>query len=284
MGYATIGAKGAVTSWGSSGDDVYQLLQAIGFSEANLSAMSAQLDDTVFSGSGVSSMSQKAGLGEWSVTLTGLYPKATRKLGNGGLVTYAAGEVLHVKGWNLNIETQELDITEQASSPVLWKAYRPGIIKWGGDFEGHVDSGTNVAGVTLAGTAASAMTLKVTEEGATDSSLSGSAFIHALDVGIQVGSTTPNTKKYAFTGSGDLTHTFPTGLGLTSTSSPAVIAPSSWDADSDGVADRSLVFQADSGRTFTGNAFWKSIAISNQLNDLIKIVVGIRGSGALTIA
>lgn len=284
MGYPTIGAKGAVTSWGTSGDDVYQLLQAIGFAEANLSMMAAQLDDTVFSGSGVSSMSQKAGLGEWTATLTGLYPKATKKIGNGGLVTYAAGDVLHIKGWNLNIETQEIDITEQASSPVLWKSYRPGVIKWGGDFEGHIDSGTNVSGVTPPGTAASAMTLKVTEEGATDSSLAGSAFIHAVDVGIQVGSTTPNTKKYQFTGSGDLTHTYPAGLGLTGTSSPSVIAPSSWDADGDGVGDRTLVFQADSGRTYTGNAFWRSISISNQLNDLIKIVVGIRGTGALTIA
>lgn len=285
MGYATIGATGAVESWGSSGDDVFQLVgSAIAPMEFSLDLSAAQLDDTAFDASGVSSMTQKAGLAEWTATITGYYPRATKKIGNGGLVTFAAGEVLHVKGWNLNIEAQEMDITEYAASPVLWKAFRPGLVKWGGDYEGYVDSGTNVAGITAAGTAASAATFKATEEGATDSSFSGSIFTHGLNVGVAVGANNPNTKKYSFTGSGSLVHTFPSGLGLLSTSSPHTIVIPKWDGDNDGVADRTLTLKADTGRTFAGAAFWKSISISNQLNDLIKIVVGIRGSGALTIA
>jgi len=285
MGYPTIGATGAVESWGTAGDDVYQLVSAaIAPMEFSLDLSAAQLDDTAFSGSGVSAMTQKAGLAEWTATITGYYPRATKKIGNGGLVTFAAGEVLHVKGWDLNLEAQEIDITEFNTSPVLWKSFRPGPYKWGGNYEGYIDSGTNVAGLTAAGTAASSATFKASEEGATDSTFSGNIFTHGLNVGVAVGANNPNTKKYAFTGSGSLVHTFPSGLGLLGTSSPHTIIMPLWDGDGDGVADKTLTLKADSGRTYAGAAFWKSIGITVALPDLIKVVIGVRGSGALTIA
>lgn len=285
MGIATIGATGSVESWGESGDDVFQLVgSAIAPMEFSLTQVGAQLDDTAFNSSGVSAMTGKVGLAEWTATLTGYYPRATKKIGNGGLVTFAAGDVLHVKGWNLNIEGTEIDITKFTGANVTDKIFRPGPYKWGGDYEGFVDSATAASNITAAGTAASAATFKATEEGAVDSSFSGNIYTNNLDIGVAVGSTNPNTKKYSFTGSGQLTHTYPTGLGLLGTSSPQLIVPSSWDKDGDGVPDRTLTLKADTGRTFVGAAFWKSISISTTLPDLIKVVVGVRGSGALTIS
>jgi len=285
MGYATIGATGSVESWGESGDDVFQLVgSAIAPMEFSLTQVGAQLDDTAFNSSGISAMTSKVGLAEWTATLTGYYPRATKKIGNGGLVTFAAGDVLHVKGWNLNIEGSEIDITKFTGSNVTDKIFRPGPYKWSGDYEGFVDSATAAANITAAGTAASAATFKATEEGAVDSTFSGNIYTHNLDIGVVVGSQNPNTKKYSFTGSGQLTHTYPTGLGLLGTTSPQLITPSSWDKDGDGVPDRTLTLKADTGRTFAGAAFWKSISISTALPDLIKIVVGVRGSGALTIS
>lgn len=283
MGQATIGANGLVTSWGSSGDDVYQLINGgMDCAEITFDDSSDVLDDTAFNGSGVSAMTQKAGLRSWTATITGFYPKTSKKVGNGGLVTFASGDVVHIKSWDMTIENSEYEITEFSGSNVTEKLFRPGPYKWSGSFEGYVDSAAAASRVTAAGTAASSATFKISEEGATDSQLAGNIFVNGLNVGIAVGSL--NSKRYSYTGSGTVAHTFPTGLGLLSTTSPYTIVPSAWDADSDGVPDRTLTWQAYSGRTYAGAAWWKSIQITVGVGDLIKVVVSVRGAGAVTIS
>lgn len=283
MGQATIGANGLVTSWGSSGDDVYQLINGgMDCAEITFDDSADVLDDTAFSGSGVSAMTQKAGLRSWTATITGFYPKTSKKVGNGGLVTFASGDVVHIKSWDMTIENSEYEITEFSASNVTEKLFRPGPYKWSGSFEGYVDSAAAASRVTAAGTAASAATFKISEEGATDSQLAGNIFVNGLNVGIAVGSL--NSKRYSYTGSGTVAHTFPTGLGLLSTTSPYTIVPSAWDGDSDGVPDRTLTWQAYSGRTYAGAAWWKSIQITVGVGDLIKVVVSVRGAGAVTIS
>jgi len=284
MGQPTIGVNGLVTSWGTSGNDVYQLIEGPGCKPFSITfdENSPVLDSTAFASGGVNSHAHIIGLRDWTATISAKYPGTTPAIGNGGLVTFASGDVLHINAWELTIEASEFDITEFAATNRTDRLFRPGPYKWSGSFSGFIDSATATVGTTAAGTAAAAATFKITESGATDSSLGGSILITQVNAAVAVGS--QNTKRYSFQGSGDLVHTFPSGLGLLSTSSPYTILPSAWDADADGVPDRTLTWQAYSGRTYAAAAFWKSLSFKVGVGDEILVDIGVRGAGAITRA
>lgn len=283
MGQPTIGASGLVTSWGTSGDDVYQLINA-GCKpfEITFDEQSPTIDSTAFAAGGVNSMTNIIGLRNWTATIRAKYPNTTPKIGNGGLVTYASGDVVHVKSWELTIENSEYDVTKFTTANVTDRIFRPGPYSWSGSYDGYIDSATSIGSTTSAGTGPASATFKLTEEGATDSSMAGSILVDAVSTVISVGQV--NTKRYTFKGSGDITHTFPSGLGLLSTTSPYTIVPSAWDGDSDGVPDRTLTWQAYTGRTYAAAAWWKSLAIKVGVGEEIEVTIGVRGAGAITKA
>lgn len=283
MGYPTIGITGLVTSWGSSGADVHQLINA-GIAPFSISAQinTDSLDSTAFGGS-VSSRSVRTGLGSWTATITGRYPQASRRLGNSGLVTFASGYAALVRSWEIEASCNVHDITSLTGSAVLWRAFRPGLISWGGSYEAMIDSATSLALPTLVSGSAAAATFKISEEGATDNTLAGDIVTTGADIGIAVGDM--NTVSYRFEGSGALTNTYASGMGLLSASaSPYAVVTPTWDVNGDGVPDVTLTWQADSGKTYAGPAFWRSLRVACPVDGMIEVTVGVQGAGAVTIA
>jgi len=283
MGYQTVGIEGLVTSWGTAGADVYQLINAgIAPFKFSIQVSSDVLDVTAFA-AGLTSKANRAGLATWSGTITGRYPQATKKLGNSGSVTFAGGYAQHVRSWELELAADALDITEMSGSAVTWRAFRPGLIGWSGSYEARVDSATAVNLPTLASGSSGAATFKISEEGTTDNAFAGNIIVPELGVDVEVSAL--NTARYSFTGDGTLSNTYASTLGLLSASaSPYTVTTPSWDTNGDGTPDVSLVLQAASGRTFTGPAFWKSLRVSCPVDGLIEVSVGVQGAGALVLA
>jgi hypothetical protein len=278
MGYQTVGHEGFVTSWGSSGDDCFHLL-GTGFQpySAKLTVAKDAVEITPFVSGGVKARTNRAGLGSWSVDIEGRFPRTSPKLGNQGLITFAGGYVLFLQDFELNLDWGALEITQKNGTGVLWKAFRPGILQWGGTYEVQGDSATNFALPELAAGAPSAATIKLTEEGGTDNNFTGSIQIESLGVDVAINQV--NRGSYAYTGSGDLTV-----VGSSNILPSGVVEIPDWDSDSDGVPDRSLVFQAASGRTFTGPAFIRSIRVTVPTADYINVSVTAQGAGSLTLA
>lgn len=283
MGYQTVGMEGLVTSWGSAGADVYQLINAgIAPFKFSINVTSDVLDVTAFA-AGLVSKANRAGMATWSGTITGRYPQAAKKLGNSGLVTFAGGYAQHVRSWELEAVADPLDITEMTGSAVLWRAFRPGLISWSGSYEARVDSATAVNLPTLVSGTSGSATFKISEEGTTDNALAGNIIVPSLGVEVEVSAL--NTARYAFTGDGNLSNTYASTMGLlSSSSSPYSVTTPTWDANGDGTPDVTLTLQAASGRTFAGPAFWKSLRVSVPIDGLIEVTVGVQGAGALTLA
>lgn len=281
MGYQTIGVTGAVTSWGASGADVHQLINA-GISPASISAEISS-DGLDWTGLGVSSAAMRAGLASWTATIVGRYPKTAPKVGNSGGVTFAGGYATWVRSWELTIEAGVHDITSQTGSAVLWRSFRPGLLSWSGSYECDIDSTTPLSPPTLASGVAGAATFKISEEGATDNTLAGDIIVTGLSQSVSAGE--KNTASYSFSGSGVLTNTYASGMGLLSASaSPYAIGTPTWDVNGDGVPDVVLTWQSDTGRTYAGPAFWRSLRVSCPVDGLIEVTVGVQGAGALTIS
>jgi hypothetical protein len=277
MGYQIIGEEGIVTSWGDSGDDCYHFLNTGAAPyQARLSITTETLDATVFA-SGLKSRAVRSGLGAWEVEITARFPRSTPKGGNEGLITFAAGYVLHLGDYTLNLDWGAVEITEKAATAVVWKAFRPRHLQWSGTYQVLADSGTGLSLPTAATTAPSAATFKVTEEGGTDNAFTGSIRTESLGVGITIGNRVEGD--YAFSGSGDLTV-----VGSSNMLPAGALALPDWDNDSDGVADRSLVITAASGRTYTGNAYLRSLSVSVPTANMIEVRAIAQGSGALTVA
>ena len=278
MGYQTVGHEGFVTSWGASGDDCYHLLNT-GFQpySAKLTVTKDPVEITPMVSGGVKARQTRAGLASWTVDIQGRFPRSSPKLGNQGLITFAGGYVLFLQDFELNLDWGALEITSKNGTGVLWKAYRPGLLQWGGTYEALGDSGTNFSLPEVATGSPSSVTIKLTEEGATDNQFTGSMQIESLGVDIAINQV--NKGSYAYTGSGDLTV-----VGSSNILPAGVLSTPAWDSDSDGVPDRSLVFQAASGRTFTGPAFIKSVKVTVPTADFINVTLTAQGAGALTVA
>lgn len=189
--------------------------------------------------------------------------------GAAGLVTFSAGTVLNVNGFDINLDRDEFDSTVfNATAPTV-KSYLPG--GWGGSgsFSGLYDSST---GMALPGNSSEPATgtFKYQERGGTDNTLSFSMFTTRASV-----TSSPKqlaTLTYNFEATGDITQSSPsTGVG---------IVPAGTDLSE---AAQSLTATATTGRTFAGSAFWTSIGLSVRIGQLTRVRIGARFTGAITI-
>ena len=279
---ATEGIQGLLTSVTSSTDLNVLLMSATAPYSMQINQTGEEQDVTAFA-SGLASMSYTPGLRSWDATVQARFPRSTPKIGNTGLVTLSSGYALWVQSWTLTINAAVRDITQFASSGPTWRTFRPGIIDWSASFEALVDRSTGVGNPAAAAAAAVTGTFKLTEEGATDNSLSGSGFVTQVGSTVTVGDV--NKARFNFRGTGNLSNTYATGMGLLSSgSSPYAIVTPTWDTNGDDTPDVSVVMTAASGRTYTGNAFWRSITLTCEMGSPIDVSVQLQGSGALTVA
>jgi len=279
---STIGAQGLLTSVTSSTDLNVLLMSGTAPFAMEIQQTGDEQDVTAF-GASLASMSYTAGLRSWEATVTGRFPRSTPKIGNTGLVTLSSGYALRVKSWSMTINAAVFDITAFNATAPTWKVFRPGLIDWSATFEAGIDSGTGVGNPAAPGDALVTGTFKLTEEGATDNQLSGSGFLTQIGTTVRVGD--ENIGRFSFRGSSTLSNTYASGLGLlSSAASPYAITTPTWDTNSDGTPDVSVVMTAATGRTYTGNAFWRSITLNCALGTPIEVVAQLQGAGALTVA
>lgn len=259
---AISGITGAVTSW-SGTTNAYLAATGVEPAQFNLTLEGTELDTTSFTDAGVgTAIKGLAGwFAEWETWL-----KAPAE-GSAGLVTYTAGYTANLNAWELEAEADEFESTAFGGTV---KAYTPGGFKWRGSFSGHLDDTTAAVAVGNSNEPATG-TFKYQEKGATDNTLSGSIFTHGAN--LAVAPSALNAIAYNFRGSGALTQSTPSaGVGII----PNGVLPVPTAG--------SLVLTASSGRTYTGSAFWTRIGISCRVNELVRVRVRARGTGALTIA
>lgn len=225
-----------------------------------------EFDTTIFGATGPTSHIK--GLVSGEGTINGLLKVPDH--GAGGLVTFSAGTVINVTGWDMELTREEFDSTVFNATAPTFKSYLPGLWTWNGSFSGYLDDTTAMTLPANSNEPATG-TFKYQEKGGTDNTLSGSIFTTAANV-----SASPrqiNSLDYNFQGSGALTQSTPSaGVG---------IFPNGAVGNE---AAQTLVLTASTGRTFTGSAFWKSISISCRMGGLVTVRVGFRYSGTITPA
>lgn len=277
MGQQVIGTEGIVTSWGTSGDDCNHLI-ATGTTpfSYNLTGDTAAFP-TTGPASGLKARTNTAGLRTWSAELEGYFPRSSKKTGSQGLVTFASGYVLHVSSWGMELAWPAFEITEFASAGVSWRDFRPGLLEATCRWQARVDSATAITLMNAPNASSAAITLKVSEEGATDNQFTGNVHVLGLREVASVGELV--TIEYTAQFDGDVTV-----VGASNVLPAGVIDIPDWDNDADGVPDRTLTLTAASGRTRAGAAWLRRVGIDVPIDGLIRVTATAQGNGALTVA
>lgn len=259
---ATVGYQGIVTSWAGTPFDVTKFSPAT----VNFSVDGDEFDATVLAAS-LEAMSYVSGLKSWAVQMSGRFPAAGAKTGANGLVTLSGYDTL-IRAYTLQWSGQEFDSTVFNASGVVWRSFVPGIYGWRGTFEGLIDDTTALGLPPVPDASAGSLTLKLLEDGSPDRTFTGSARVRQTSGVVNVGGL--NTAQFAYTGTGALTATGTNNLWASGAITKA--------------ASGSLVFQAASGRTYTGDAFLTQMSLSCPVDGLIDVSLTARGTGALTPA
>lgn len=266
-----------ITQLGASGDDVYHLLANVAERNARLRETADEFDATAY-GSGLSAYTYSNGLKSWELSFEGLFPASGRKAGSdGGNVTFASGYTTYVRSWDMRLEAAVKEGTVYTGAAVSWRHFEPGLVRASGSYECIADKSAAVSAVTASGAAAASATFKLTEEGGTDNELTCSIRTTAREIVGDLGDFV--IVRYDYTVNGAVTV-----VGSTNFLPSGAVGIPDWDANADGTADVQGVFQIASGRTFTGNVFWKSIGLNVPIGGLITLAVDLQGTGALTLA
>lgn len=267
---ASIGAAGSVAWIGGT----HAQLAGTGTSpmEWTLNLNGDDMESTAFGTAGPESHIK--GLQSWEGEFTA-YLK-TPDHGAAGLVTFAAGTVLNMNAWDMNISRSDIEVTSfNATNPTV-KAFIPGLFNATGSFSGFLDNATSttVPAFPANSSEPATGTFKYQEDGATDRNLSASIFTTQASWGARLNAANPIS--YTFRVSGDITQSTSSGTPNAS----ILLSGAALDA----TAASAITLKSDATRTFTGSAFWKSIAISVKLGSITTVKVGFRGTGALSIS
>lgn len=264
-----IADNGLVSSWAGTGNSALISGGSAPY-EFTLTGTKPEADVTPFVSGGTAFRQFALGLGEWSAAMsTRLSPV---KYGSGGLVTASAAYTTNVRSWRMSIAATPAEkSTVMNATPPTWQTYVPNLVQWSGTYEAFVDDTTALVFPT---STAESITFKLVENASADHTLSGSCLIQQLSAPIRIGSISVAT--YSFRGTGTLTAagTSGSGVGAPLFAAGALTKP----------AVGSLVLQAASGRTYTGDAFWESIDIDCVVDEVINVTINAKGTGALTIA
>lgn len=265
----TYGTTGSVVSWAGTGNSA--LVTSGSAPAAFVLNISAREDDiTPLTASGAVFREYTIGLGEWSGSIETRPNPA--KYGSGGNLTGSGPYLTNVQSWRLRLDAGPVQkITGFDASGVTHQSYAPSLWNWGGTYTAGVDSSTAI--VAPSATAAT-LTFKLIENASADHTLSGSAMVRQIGIPVRVGNVTIATFEFRGTGALTAAGTSGTGVGNPFFAAGTIGAP----------ATGSLVLQAATNRTYTGDAFPENVEINCVVDELITAKIGFRGTGALTIA
>jgi hypothetical protein len=258
----TVALAGKVTSWGGTfNTNLIGLMQPAAFT---LEMSNAELDTTPFlTQAPAQSVVETAvpGLRAWEGTIEGYSGDTTGRAGIAGTVATAVYDY-NVRSWDISLTATDQDTTSWPNT-TSWMTYAPGLMRWSGNYEAIIDD-TNA--VTVPETSAGTGTFTLSSGNYWE----GQIFSTRVSAVVRVGDV--NIVRYAFRGSGHLT-VVGSDAGMTANSG-ALATPEAG----------SLVLQAHTSRTYTGSAFWRSIAMNCAVGGVIQTTIGFRGTGALTPA
>lgn len=281
-GYPLVGTPATLTSVSGSADLAQLLITALKNYEFTVFEDSENFDVTELSGSTLG-VERIQGLSSGTFDFVGFFPKSAPKIGNSGLVTYASGYVEFCSAWTLRAEFGEIDITAFNATAPTARTFMPnGVFDWSGTYTAIAVSGNAIGRPTAANTAAAAATFKLTDDAAADPSLAGNILIQSVRQTIQKAQ--KQALEYSWVGSGTLTETkgtnFP-GLRVAATNAWGIPV---WDANSDGTADVEVVLTTASGRTITAFAFLRSIELSCEIGQPVRVSGSVRFNGTVARA
>lgn len=261
---ASVGIIGLVTSWAGTANT--QLISG-GTSPASFSLdISADgLDSTVYGASLVQAAYTK-GMRTWSGSIEA--QRKTAAIGNTGSVTFSPGYTTNVTSWDITFDADMLDATIFGATDTTnrWRQFAAGLIRVGGSFEALVDDTTAVA-MPAGSSEPATLTLTV----ASGQTFAVSGFTTRLNVRSATNSL--NTASYSFQGSGNVT-VAASGDVMPFDAGSSIATPLSGE----------LVLQATTGRTYTGDAFWKRVRMQCPVSGLITHTIDFQGTGDLASA
>lgn len=261
---AVMGYTGLVTSWAGTAN-TRLISGGSGASPATftLTPSADAFDSTVMAASLLATSNLK-GLRSWSAAIEAICP--VPKIGSGASITFSPGYVANCTTFDISFSADSGDSTIMGASATTagWKQNMPGLISWEGSYEVLVDDTTALA-MPAGSSEPATMTLTL----ATGLSFAGSVF--TTGGAITVNPRQRSTAKYAFKGSGNVTVT---GTSLPFAAGSSIALP----------AVGSIVLQAYTSRTFTGDCFWNQIKMSCPVGNQITTSINAIGTGVLTPA
>lgn len=274
MGYPTIGAEAQITSWGDPTSDVNRIAANTVERTATINMPADTIDSTGY-GPTVQAATNTPSLREWSVTVGGLYaPSGTRRHGIAGNVVSGGSDYFqHITGYSVTLTAMVHDITalQNASG---WKRYRPGYWSVAWTVNMMLDSEDGPTTPPAPGAALPTLTFTYAES----TTLAFAAHVNSVSPGLPVDGV--NTLDVSGVASGQVTAAGSTGIFAAG----AIMMPD-WDSDANGIPDGvELVARSSSGRTYTGQAFLRSLRISLTRESLVEVEVQGQGTDALVIA
>jgi hypothetical protein len=253
----------------ASTSDLKTLVEAIDPFEWRLAVTAPEYNTVSFNAPTILN-SRKVGPYTWSATVRGRFPAAAPALGSGANLTFAAGDDTFVQSYNLTLESVVAPpFASMDAAGAVALVQQPGPVQWGGNFTVRMDAAAAADFIEAQGSVGTAATFKLADEGAnTDDTLAGNIIIAGVDPSLTV----PGAAEiaYRFVGNGNVTSAGENPL---------------FTAGTIGTPDvTEIVFVADSNRTFTGDAFWSSVAIDAAANGELIVTATLTGTGALTPA
>lgn len=283
-GYPLVGTLAKVASISGTSDLEQLLLTALKVNEITINEDSEDFDVTELDAStDTFGMERIQGLSSGTFDFVGHYPKTNPRIGNGGLVTYASGYAEFVNAWTLRAEFGEIDITSFDGSTIpTARSYMPnGVFDWSGTYSAVAVSGTAAGQPSAPSAAPASATFKIAEDG-TDPALVGTILTKSVRQGIRKADKIG--LEYAWVGSGKLQEVKGTSLPGLRVGATAYWDIPDWDEDGDGVADVSVVINTSASRTITAKAFLRSLEISCEVGQPIRVSGTVRYCGSIARA
>ena len=288
MPYIITGSTSTLASVTSATDLNRLLVTALKIQEVTYAIENESFDITELSGSGAG-VERMMGLQSGTMSFSGHYPKTAPRTGNSGLVSWGSslGYAQYVQDWKLDIDFGEIEITAFNATAPTAKRYMPsGVYEWTGSYTAHAVNDNTTATYRLPSAlhaSAATMTLKVTEDGASDPAFSGSAFVTQISNPIR--KPEKQAIAYTFNGTGSLTETVGATLPPLIRATTGTIGAPDWDTNADGVPDVQVVFNTFVGGTthaYTSAAYLKSLSIEVSPGQPIKVSGQLRLNDAIT--
>jgi hypothetical protein len=280
MGTRLTGSAAKIVSVTGSTDLEQLLVTALRDTELTFNT---EADQEETSGKGDGYFTAAQGLANATLDFTGLYPRSAPRYGASGLLTIDGHTFYGVQSWNLDFDFGEDDITGQDGTAKTARDFMPlGFPRISGSLTAHADSASALSSIAATHAAGGNVVFKLTEDGGADPSFTGTSVGLVGKLGFTTTARGVIKPTYDFIVSGQLTSV--AGSSLPALLPAGTVDASDWDLNSDGSADVSLVFQTAASRTYTGNAFLRSLSVKVGVGELIGVSGSIRFTGAVTPA